>query len=129
MLEHAPDSTSIVPPTECPVCGEPLHRFEGEVAIRCINQCCPAIVLQSITHFGSRKAMDIEGLGDQTVTALLNAGLVTDYASVYELTEEQVAGLERKGEKSAKKLMIARPPLAASLRPTRSSACTPFVPS
>jgi len=105
VLEHAPDSTSIVPPTECPVCGEPLHRFEGEVAIRCINQGCPAIVLQSITHFGSRKAMDIEGLGDQTVTALLNAGLITDYASIYELTEEQVAGLERKGEKSAKKLI------------------------
>lgn len=105
VLEHAPDSTSVVPPTECPVCGEPLHRFEGEVAIRCINQGCPAIVLQSITHFGSRKAMDIEGLGDQTVTALLNAGLITDYASIYELTEEQVAGLERKGEKSAKKLI------------------------
>jgi len=62
-------------------------------------------VLQSITHFGSRKAMDIEGLGDQTVTALVNAKLVTDYASIYELTEEQVAGLERKGEKSAKKLI------------------------
>jgi len=105
VLEHARGSKSIVPPTECPVCGEPLHRFEGEVAIRCINQGCPAIVLQSITHFGSRKAMDIEGLGDQTVTALLNAGLVTDYASIYELTEEQVAGLERKGEKSAKKLI------------------------
>jgi DNA ligase (NAD+) len=105
VLEHARGSKSIVPPTECPVCGEPLHRFEGEVAIRCINQGCPAIVLQSITHFGSRKAMDIEGLGDQTVTALVNAGLVTDYASVYELTEEQVAGLERKGEKSAKKLI------------------------
>jgi len=105
VLEHARGSKSIVPPAECPVCGEPLHRFEGEVAIRCINQGCPAIVLQSITHFGSRKAMDIEGLGDQTVTALVNAGLVTDYASVYELTEEQVAGLERKGEKSAKKLI------------------------
>jgi len=105
VLEHTRGSKSIAPPTECPVCGEPLHRFEGEVAIRCINQGCPAIVLQSITHFGSRKAMDIEGLGDQTVTALVNAGLVTDYASVYELTEEQVAGLERKGEKSAKKLI------------------------
>ena len=105
VLEHARGSKSIIPPTECPDCGEPLHRFEGEVAIRCINQGCPAIARQSITHFGSRKAMDIEGLGDQTVTALLNAGLVTDYASVYEFTEEQVAGLERKGEKSAKKLI------------------------
>ncbi|MBV9494417.1 MAG: NAD-dependent DNA ligase LigA, partial [Acidobacteria bacterium] len=74
-------------------------------AIRCINQGCPAIVLQSITHFGGRKAMDIEGLGEQTVSALLAAGLVTDYASIYELTIEQVAQLERKGEKSAKKLI------------------------
>jgi len=93
------------PPEKCPVCRQPLHRFEGEVAIRCIDQCCPAIVLQSITHFGSRKAMDIEGLGWQTVQALLDAGLVRDYASIYELTAGQVAELERKGEKSAKKLI------------------------
>ena len=95
----------VQPPQKCPVCRQPLHRFEEEVALRCINQGCPAIVLQSITHFGSRKAMDIEGLGWQTVQALLDAKLVTDYASIYELTVEQVADLERKGEKSAKKLI------------------------
>lgn len=95
----------VVPPEVCPVCAQPLHKFEGEVAIRCINQGCPAIVLQSITHFASRKAMDIEGLGWQTVQALLDAGLLTDTASLYELTVEQVAELERKGEKSAKKLI------------------------
>jgi len=92
-------------PESCPVCGQPVHRFEDEVAIRCINQGCPAIVLQSLTHFASRKAMDIEGLGWQTVDALLKAGLVTDTASLYELTTEQVAELERKGEKSATKLI------------------------
>ncbi len=70
----------VVPPTHCPVCGEPVHKLEDEVAIRCINQGCPAIVLQSITHFASRKAMDIEGLGWQTVEALLKEGLVTDYS-------------------------------------------------
>lgn len=95
----------IEPPENCPVCAQPLHKFEGEVALRCINQGCPAIVLQSLTHFASRKAMDIEGLGDETVKALLDAGLVTDTASIYELTWEQVAGLERKGERSAKKLI------------------------
>jgi DNA ligase (NAD+) len=105
VLDHAPKSKPFVPPTECPTCGQPLHRFEDEVAIRCINQGCPAIVLQSITHFGGRKAMDIEGLGWQTVQALLDANLVKDYASIYDLTEEQVANLERKGEKSAKKLI------------------------
>ncbi|HYO75676.1 MAG TPA: NAD-dependent DNA ligase LigA, partial [Thermoanaerobaculia bacterium] len=92
-------------PTACPACTQPLHKFEDEVAIRCINQGCPAIVLQSITHFASRKAMDIEGLGWQTVQALLDANLIRDYSSIYELTEEQVANLERKGEKSAKKLI------------------------
>ncbi len=95
----------VVPPKKCPVCSQPLHRFEDEVAIRCINQGCPAIVLQSLTHFGSRKAMDIEGLGWQTVQALLDAKLVSDYASLYELTAEQVAALDRKGEKSAEKLI------------------------
>ncbi|MGZ8830604.1 MAG: NAD-dependent DNA ligase LigA [Thermoanaerobaculia bacterium] len=95
----------VVPPKKCPACSQPLHRFEDEVAIRCINQGCPAIVLQSLTHFGSRKAMDIEGLGWQTVQALLDAKLVTDYASLYELTAEQVAALDRKGERSAEKLI------------------------
>ena len=105
VLEHAEGSEAYVPPEHCPECGQPLHKFEDEVAIRCINQGCPAIVLQSITHFASRKAMDIEGLGDKTVRALLDAGLVRDYADVYELTEEQVANLERKGEKSAAALI------------------------
>ena len=106
LTEHRPrGAKAFAIPQNCPVCGEPLHKFEGEVAIRCINQGCPAIVLQSITHFASRKAMDIEGLGWQTVEALLQSGLVTDYASVYELTDEQVANLERKGEKSARKLV------------------------
>src|SRR5438045_7885432 len=105
VLAHAPKSRSYKPPNKCPVCAEPLHRFEDEVAIRCVNQGCPAIVLQALTHFGSRKAMDIEGLGWQTVDALLKAGLVTDYASLYELTVDQVAALERKGEKSARSLV------------------------
>ena len=105
VLAHEEGAEQYVPPTECPACAQPLHKFEDEVAIRCINQGCPAIVLQSITHFASRKAMDIEGLGDKTVTALLDAGLVRDYADIYELTEEQVAALERKGEKSAAALI------------------------
>ena len=103
--KRPPDTTEVLPPEICPVCAQPLHKFEGEVAIRCINQGCPAIVLQSLTHFAGRKAMDIEGLGWQTVQALLDAGLLTDTASLYELTVEQVAEMERKGEKSAKKLI------------------------
>ena len=103
--KRPPGATPFEEPGACPACGEPVRRFEDEVAIRCINQGCPAIVLQSITHFASRKAMDIEGLGWQTVDALLKEGLVSDYASLYELTTEQVANLERKGEKSASKLI------------------------
>jgi DNA ligase (NAD+) len=103
--KRPPHTEEVLPPEACPVCAQPLHKFEGEVAIRCINQGCPAIVLQSITHFASRKAMDIEGLGWQTVQALLDTGLLTDTASLYELTVEQVAELERKGEKSARKLI------------------------
>jgi DNA ligase (NAD+) len=91
-------------PTHCPACGQPLHRFEGEVAIRCINQGCPAIVRESLFHFGARKAMDIEGLGYQTIAQLLDAGLITDYASLYELPEAEVARLPGKGELSARKL-------------------------
>ncbi len=91
-------------PTHCPACGQPLHRFEGEVAIRCINQGCPAIVRESLFHFGARKAMDIEGLGYQTISQLLEAGLITDYASLYELPEAEVAKLPGKGELSARKL-------------------------
>lgn len=105
LAERPSGAEKIEPPTNCPTCNEPLHKFEGEVAVRCINQGCPAIVLQSITHFASRKAMDIEGLGDETVKSLLGAGLITDTASIYELTVEQVANLERKGEKSARKLI------------------------
>ncbi|HEX2835516.1 MAG TPA: NAD-dependent DNA ligase LigA [Thermoanaerobaculia bacterium] len=106
LLDQRPEGAEkIEPPTECPVCGQPLHRFEGEVAIRCTNQGCPAIVRQSITHFASRKAMDIEGLGDKTVVSLLDAGLITDYASIYELTVPAVAALDRKGETSAGKLI------------------------
>jgi DNA ligase (NAD+) len=92
-------------PDRCPVCGEPVHEFEGEVAIRCVNQGCPAIVRESIVHFASRRAMNIEGLGDKVVDQLLAAGLLADYTSIYELAEEDLSGLERWGEKSARNLL------------------------
>jgi DNA ligase (NAD+) len=106
VLSHADDSRPVVPPTHCPVCGEPLHQFEGEVAVRCVNQGCPAIVREAIIHFAGRKAMDIEGLGEKSVDQFIEKGLVTDYSSIYELTKEQVAALERKGEKSAEALIV-----------------------
>jgi DNA ligase (NAD+) len=96
---------AVEPPAHCPECGEPLHKFEGEVAVRCINQGCPAIARESLFHFASRKAMDIEGLGYERIKLMLAQGLVTDYASLYELRVDVVAQLERMGEKSAQKLV------------------------
>ena len=95
----------IVPPDHCPVCGEPVHRFEGEVAIRCANQGCPAIIRESILHYASRKAMDIEGLGDERVVQLLDAGLLPDLTALYQLKNEQLISLERWGAKSAEKFL------------------------
>ncbi|HET7705875.1 MAG TPA: NAD-dependent DNA ligase LigA [Thermoanaerobaculia bacterium] len=95
----------VTPPEACPACGEPLHRFEGEVAIRCINQGCPAIVIGSILHFASRKAMDIEGLGEKAVQLFMEKGLVSDYSSLYELRAADLAGLDRWGETSATRLI------------------------
>ncbi len=106
LKEKRPADAAIVePPTHCPECSEPLHKFEGEVAVRCINQGCPAIARESLFHFASRKAMDIEGLGYERIKLMLAQGLVTDYASLYELRVDDVAQLERMGEKSAQKLI------------------------
>lgn len=106
LLDQRPDGTvPVTPPETCPVCGEGLHRFEGEVAVRCVNQGCPAIVREALIHFASRKAMDIEGLGEKAVDQLIEKGLITDVASIYELKLEDVADLERWGKKSAEKLL------------------------
>ena len=92
-------------PQACPVCAQPVHRFEGEVAIRCANQACPAIRKESILHFVARKAMNIEGLGEERVVQLLQGGLMKDVTSLYELKKDDLAGLERWGEKSAQNVM------------------------
>jgi DNA ligase (NAD+) len=92
-------------PTKCPVCGFDAIRPEGEAVRRCANPDCPAKVKARIQYFAARKAMDIEGLGDVIVQILVDSGRLKDVADVYTLTAEEVAGLERKGEKSAAKLM------------------------
>jgi DNA ligase (NAD+) len=92
-------------PDACPVCGQPLHRLEEEVALRCSNQGCPAILRESILHFAARKAMDIEGIGEKSVDLFLERGLLRDYASLYELKKDDVASIERWGEKSAESLV------------------------
>ncbi|MEM7356098.1 MAG: NAD-dependent DNA ligase LigA [Acidobacteriota bacterium] len=92
-------------PTTCPVCGEDVVRYEGEVAWRCVNASCPAIVRESVGHFVSRNAMDIEGLGDKLIEQLLARNLITDYTSLYQLREDDLSGLEGWGKKSAINLL------------------------
>jgi DNA ligase (NAD+) len=108
LTEHRPrGAKKIVAPKNCPACDEPVHRFEGEVAFRCVNQGCPAITREALLHFAGRKAMDIEGLGEKLVDLLIANGLLRDFTSVYELRKDDVAALERQGDTSAQNLIEA----------------------
>ena len=88
-------------PQSCPVCGGTIVREEGEAASRCINTNCPARLKESILHFASRHVMNIDGMGDALVDQLVDRGLVASVADLYSLTLDQLANLERMGEKSA----------------------------
>ncbi len=92
-------------PVACPVCGSEVERREGEVAIRCVNLQCPAQVKNWLTHFASRGAMDINGLGESLVEQLVDGGLVKTPAELYSLQKVEALGLERMGEKSADNLI------------------------
>ena len=96
MLEHYP---------VCPVCRGRVVREEGEAIRRCINASCPARLKESLVHFSARKVMGIDGLGEALVDQLVDKGLVGSIADLYQLTREQLAGLERMGEKSAQNLL------------------------
>ena len=90
----------------CPECGSKLKRFEGEAHHYCTNDSeCPPQITGRIIHFISRKAMDIDGLGSETVEQLFKEGFIKNYADLYTLTFDQIAGLERMGEKSAQNLL------------------------
>jgi DNA ligase (NAD+) len=93
-------------PDTCPVCGSAVERVEGEAAFRCTGGLfCGAQRIRSILHFASRKALDIEGLGEKLVVQLVEQDLVHSVADLYELTRERLVGLERMGEKSADNLL------------------------
>ena len=94
-------------PTNCPSCESKLLHFEDEVALRCINPRCPAQIKEGMTHFASRDAMNISGLGPSVVEKLFNAQLVKDVADIYRLTVEDFLLLEGIKEKSAQKLYQA----------------------
>ncbi|HEU4752970.1 MAG TPA: NAD-dependent DNA ligase LigA, partial [Armatimonadota bacterium] len=94
-------------PRRCPVCGADVERPEGEAVARCIGIACPAQVAANLRHWGSRGAMDIEGLGPAQIEQLLQKGYVKDPADLYFLTKEQLLTLERLAEKSATNLLNA----------------------
>jgi len=105
VTHQASDGREVADPQKCPVCGEKVIRTEGEVAYRCVNVACPAQLKESLLHFASRRAMNIDGLGEALVDQLVDKKLVRDPADLYPLTQEQLAGLERMGEKSAANLL------------------------
>jgi DNA ligase (NAD+) len=92
-------------PSTCPSCGSALVRPEEEVVWRCENASCPARLRRGLEHFASRRAMNIEGLGESLIDQLVTTGLVKDYADLYDLTADQLAGLERMGKRSAANVM------------------------
>jgi DNA ligase (NAD+) len=100
-----PDSSPWVMPTACPACGSRLDRAEGEAVWRCVNTVCPARLRRSLEHFASRRAMNIEGLGEALVDQLVTTGLVRDFSDLYQLEAGQLENLERMGRKSAAKLL------------------------
>lgn len=92
-------------PAQCPRCGSRVYREEGEAAYRCVGLSCPAKLKESLKFFGSRTALDIEGLGEKLIEQLVEKELVADSADLFGLNEEALASLERMGVKSAQNLI------------------------
>jgi DNA ligase (NAD+) len=109
VLSHRPEQTTeFIMPSECPICGSEVERIEGEAVARCSGGLyCGAQRKEAIKHFASRKAMDIDGLGDKLVEQLVDANLINDVADLYQLKIEELASLDRMGSKSAENLVTA----------------------
>lgn len=122
------NSVPYKPPVYCPVCGSHLVKHPGEVALRCENVTCPKQVSRRIEHFASRRAMDIEGLGDKIVDLLLENKLISDYGDLYYLDIKSLTELERMGERSASNLINSiQKSKAQSLERVIYSLGIPFV--
>ncbi|MBQ1251930.1 MAG: NAD-dependent DNA ligase LigA [Firmicutes bacterium] len=105
--KRSADSKPFDFPKHCPVCGEEVVRLEDEVALRCINESCPGRLKESIKHFVTKNAMDIEGLGPSITETLMENGLISDVGDIYRLKKEDLTPLEKMGEKSAENLLNA----------------------
>ncbi len=106
---RTPGLKVVIPPNKCPVCQSKLSQPENEVAIYCENYSCPAQVKGRITHFASRGAMDIVGLGDSLINLFVDLGYLKSYADIYDLKDkkEELIKIERFGEKSISNLLYA----------------------
>lgn len=108
VLSKRPTDSQPAPiPTSCPSCGEPLVHLDEEVALRCINPMCPAQVQEQLTHFASRNAMNIDGLGPKIIAQLQAKHLVKDVADLYHLTATDLSQLDKFKEKSINNLLKA----------------------
>ncbi|MEW6267291.1 MAG: NAD-dependent DNA ligase LigA [Thermodesulfobacteriota bacterium] len=108
VIEKRPEGTELFHmPSACPACGSPVIRPAGEAAHRCDNASCPAQIKEHLIHFGSKNALDIDGLGPKMVDLLVDQGLARTPADLYHLTRAQLAELPRSGEKSADNLISA----------------------
>lgn len=101
VVKHEENTCAYEMPKFCPSCNSPVHREDGESAIRCDNPDCPAQLLRVLIHFCSRDAMDIEGLGDAVLETLLNKGLIGKIADIYRIDYDKIAELDGMGKKSA----------------------------
>jgi DNA ligase (NAD+) len=107
ILDRRPsDASEVQLPEKCPICASDVERVEGEAVARCTGGLfCPAQRKEALRHFASRRALDIEGLGSKLIEQLVDSEMVKTPADIYRLTEAQLTGLERMGEKSAQKLL------------------------
>ncbi len=102
VLDKRPkNSKPFLLPTNCPSCGSPTQRAEGEVVTRCVNPLCISVIKESLKHFVARRAMNIDKVGDRLIETLVDHKLLTRFSDFYRLTKEQVLSLDRQGDKSA----------------------------
>ena len=107
LAKRLPDAEPFRMPDRCPACQAQAFRATGEAVWRCTNTACPAQLRERLFHWGSRRAMDVEHLGETTIRQLVDRGMVRDFGDLYTLTAEQLAGLERLAAKSAANLVSA----------------------
>lgn len=123
LSKRPPDAVPYRMPTVCPVCGAPVVRDEDGAFLRCTGAECPAQLHRNLTHFASRDAMDIEGVGPAVMSQLIEREMVRTPADLYFLTKDQLASLDRMGEKSAENALRA---IDESRGAVWSDCCTPW---